>query len=75
MQSNLTKSFPLFLRVRGRTRTCARVCLCVCIHGALEEDGETDRKRAKRKGAGQERTGWEKPYVKIRLEKLYEGQL
>lgn len=48
MQSNLTKSFPLFLGGGGNTTgRCARL----------------------------ERTGREKPYVKIRLEKLYEGQL
>jgi hypothetical protein len=49
MQSNLTKSFPLFLAGLEKRRAVGR--------------------------GGKSRGGGGKPYVKIRLEKLYEGQL
>lgn len=47
VQSNLTKSFPLFL-----------------------DEGKSVTRERERKGQGRK-----KPYAKIRLEKLYEGQL
>lgn len=58
MQSNLTKSFPLFL-ADGEDRT---------------GDGREKEGTGKRGWRGLEREVGN-PYVKIRLEKLYEGQL